>query len=78
MTTRKPIVALGLLALAVFVGFCAGWGLLLVMNAVLPPFRPEDGGTLREFIPVALAYLTMAVTALLVLVAGWRRIRRSA
>jgi len=78
ITMRKPILALGLLAFAVFVGLCTGWGLLLVMNAVLPPFRPEDGDTLREFIPVALAYLTMAATTLLVLVAGWRRIRRSA
>ncbi len=73
---RKLLLVLGLLAFAVFVGFCAGWGLLLVMNAVLPPFRPEDDDTLREFIPVALAYLTMAVTTLLVLVAGWRRTRR--
>lgn len=78
MTTRKPILALGLLALAVFVGFSAGWGLLLVMNAILPPFRPEDDDTLRERIPVALTYLTWAATTLVVLVAGWRQLRRSA
>lgn len=78
MTMRAPILALGLLAFAVFVGFCAGWGLLLVMNAILPPFRPEDDDTLRERIPVALTYLTWAATTLVVLVAGWRQLRRSA
>ncbi len=78
MTMRKLILALGLLAFAVFVGFCAGWGLFLVMNAILPSFRPEDDDTLRERIPVALTYLTWAATTLVVLAVGWRQLRRSA
>jgi hypothetical protein len=76
--TRRAILLLGLLALAVFMGFCVGWGVLLALNAVLPPFRPEDDDTLRERIPVALTYLTWAATTLVVLVVGWRRIRRNA
>lgn len=75
---RRAVLLLVLLALAVFVGFCAGWGVLLVLTAVLPSFRPEDDDTLRERIPVAMTYLTWAATTLVVLVAGWRRIRRSA
>lgn len=75
MTTRSALLAVGLLALALFVGFCVGWGLLLVLNAILPPFRPEDDDTLREFIPVALTYGTWAVTTLILVMAGWRRIR---
>ena len=76
--TRRAVLSLGLLAVAVFVGFCVGWGVLLTLDAVLPPFRPEDDDTLRELIPVALTYLTWAATTLVVLVAGWRRIRRRA
>ncbi len=76
MTTHaRALLTIGLLALALFVGFCVGWGLLLTMNAFLPPFRPEDDDTLRERIPVAATYATWALTTLLVLVAGWRRIR---
>ena len=74
--TRRAVLFLSLLALAAFVGFCVGWGVLLTLNAVLPPFRPEDDDTLRELIPVTLTYLTWAATTLIVLVAGWRRIRR--
>jgi MFS superfamily sulfate permease-like transporter len=70
---RKLAVAVGLIAIAIIAGFCAGAALLLVMIAVLPPFRPEDDDTLREFVPVALAYLTWAVTTLVVLIAAWRR-----
>jgi len=43
-----------------------------ILKAVLPPFQPSDGDTLREFIPVALAYLTWGATTLVILVLGWR------
>ena len=77
-TMRKPLLALALLTVAVFVGFAFGWGMIMFLNAVLPPFRPEDDDTLRERIPVALTYLTWGGTTLIVLVVSWQRLRRSA
>ncbi len=73
---KKPLLALGLLVLAVGIGFLVAWGLLYTMIAVLPPFRPEDDETLREFIPAALTYLTWGTTTLIVFIVGLRRLRR--
>lgn len=66
------------LAVALGVGFLAAAAVVLALNAMLPPFRPEDNNTLREFIPVALAYAAMAGTTLLVLFVAWRRLRSRA
>lgn len=64
-----------IIGIALGLGFAAGVAVILVMNAVLPPFRPEDDETLPEFIPAAIAYATMAATALLVVLVAWRRLR---
>ena len=74
-TITRAALVVGLVAFAGFVGFCVGWGLLLTLKAVLPPFQAGDDDTLREFVPVALTYLTWGVTSLMVLVVGWRRLR---
>lgn len=74
---RVLVLAAGM-GVAALVGFAAAVAVLFVENALLPPFRREDGDTLREFIPVAIAYGTWAVTTLLVIVFGWRRMRRKA
>jgi len=74
---KRLAMAAGLLALAVLVGFCAGWSVLYLSIAILPPFRPEDDDTLREFIPVALTYLTWGLTTLLAFRFGWRRLRQT-
>jgi hypothetical protein len=72
----RSLPGLVMLAVALGIGFAAGAAVLLAVNALLPPFRREDDDTLREFVPVVLAYATMAGTTALVIVFGWRR-RRS-
>lgn len=62
-------------AIAVGIGFVAALVFVLAMNAILPPFRPEDDETLRELIPAGLAYATWAGTTAFVLFAAWRRFR---
>jgi hypothetical protein len=59
-------------------GLVAGWALVmgplvLLFDAVLPPFGPDDDDTLREFVPAGAAYLVWAATAAIVVLAGWRR-----
>lgn len=71
----RALLGLVVLALAVMIGFMAAWAFLVAMNAVLPPFREEDDDTLREFIPVAIAYAIWAATTVLVLAVAWRRLR---
>jgi hypothetical protein len=73
----RPLLAIGLLAVAAFVGFAAGWFVLIVLSALLPPFEPEDGDTMREFAPVAIAYLTSAATTVLLVVLGLKRFPRT-
>ena len=70
---RRALIGLAILGIALGLGFVAGLAVIVVLNAVLPPFRPEDDETLRELIPAALAYLTMAGTAGLVIFTAWRR-----
>ena len=56
----------GLLAVVALVG----------ITAFMPGFRPEDGDTMREFVPVALAYAAWAAATVVTLVIGWRRVGR--
>lgn len=77
MNARTVAFLVGLIALAVVLGFGAGMAVVAIGKAVLPPFQPSDDDTLREFIPVALAYLAWGATTLIVLVLGWRRVRRA-
>lgn len=74
-TPSRALLGLLVLACALGIGFLAACAVLLVLNAFLPQFVREDDDTLREFIPVALAYATMAGTTMLVLFAAWRRFR---
>jgi ABC-type antimicrobial peptide transport system permease subunit len=78
LTIPNLLRAVGLVAIAGVLGFLAGWGLLYLMIAVLPPFRPEDDDTLREIVPVGLTYLTWALTSSVVFVVGLRRLQRKA
>lgn len=73
---RKGALVVGLLVFSVLVGFGAAIGQMAVLNAVLPPFQIEDDDTAREYIPVALSYLTWVATAVIVFVAGMRLMRR--
>jgi ABC-type Fe3+-siderophore transport system permease subunit len=72
---REALLGLAVLGIALGLGLAAGLAVILVMNAVLPAFRPEDDETLRELIPAGLAYATMAGTAGLVVFIAWRRLR---
>lgn len=76
--SRVKTIAFGgaLVVAAVVAGFAAALLVIVIANAFLPPFRPEDDDTLREFIPVAIAYVAGGTTALIGLVAGWRSITR--
>jgi hypothetical protein len=73
---RTLILWVALTAAAVVVGFGLSWVALFAVNAVLPPFRPEDDDTLREFVPAALAYGTWGITSLVGAVLAWRSVRR--
>ena len=66
-----------IVSLAVVVGFLAGMAVITVLGVVLPPFREEvDDDTMREFVPVALAYATWATTPLAFLLLTLHRFRR--
>ena len=64
------------LLLAVVAGFVAAVAVLAVSQALLPPFRPEDDDTLRDYGPAAVAYLAWGAGSLFTFLLGWRRIRR--
>jgi MFS superfamily sulfate permease-like transporter len=66
-----------IVSLAVVVGFLAGMAVITVLGVVLPPFREEvDDDTVRQFVPVALAYATWATTSLAFLLLTLHRFRR--
>jgi hypothetical protein len=73
---RTLITWIALTAVAVVVGFGLAWVALFAVNAVLPPFRREDDGTLREFVPAAIAYGTWAITSAGGALWAWRWVRR--
>lgn len=75
LTGAKVILGIVLIGLAILAGFGAAAIVLTVLGAVLPPFQREDDDTLREFIPVALAYAAWVGTSVVVVVLGWRRLR---
>jgi hypothetical protein len=51
---------------------------ITVLGVVLPPFREEfDDDTMREFVPVALVYLTWAITTVAALLLALRRFLRA-
>ena len=64
------------LLLAAVAGFVAAVAVLAATQALLPPFRPEDDDTLRDYGPAALAYLAWGTGSLVTFLLGWRRIRR--
>jgi hypothetical protein len=72
---HRAVLGLAVLGIALGLGLVAGLLVIAVINAVLPPFRAEDDETLREFVPAALAYATMAGTAAVVVLVAWRRPR---
>ncbi|MGI8928659.1 MAG: helix-turn-helix domain-containing protein [Candidatus Limnocylindrales bacterium] len=61
-----------LAAIALVLGLGAGFVVIGAFNVVLPFRYPEDDDTLRERIPVVLAYLTWVGTSIVVFVAGLR------
>ncbi len=69
---RRPALLILLVAAGLTLGFGAALLLIRVVGLIVP-FRPEDDDALREFVPVGLAYLAWAGTALAVVVLGWRR-----
>lgn len=77
MEARSLAFVVSLVAVAVSLGLGAGMAVVAIGNAVLPPFQRSDDDTLREFIPVALAYLAWGATTLVILVLGWRSVRRA-
>jgi hypothetical protein len=77
MPTKNLLLGLALIPVAVGLGFAAAYAVILALNWMLPPFQIEDDDTLRDYGPVALAYVAWVVTTLVTLVVGWRRLRRS-
>jgi hypothetical protein len=75
-TVRWIALLLSLGTIAIVVGFVAAVVVLVLLEAVLPPFRPADEGTLRAFVPIVLAYLAWGVGTVVTIILGWRRIRR--
>jgi hypothetical protein len=53
---RHLLVGGAMLAVAIVAGFVAAACVIVLTNALLPPFRPDmDDDTGRNFLPVALA-----------------------
>ena len=73
---RWAALLLSLGTIAVVVGFGVALIVIVILQAILPPFRPSDDDTLRELVPAVLAYLAWGAGTLVTLVLGWRRIRR--
>ena len=69
---RAFILWVALTAGAVVLGFGLAWLALFALSAILPPFRREDGDTLREFIPAAIAYTTWGLPSAVGGVLAWR------
>ena len=62
-----------LTGIAVAMGFGLAIVALNVVNGMLPPFRvPEDDDSMRELVPVAVAYGVWGVTSLLGSALAWR------
>ena len=70
---RHLLISLLLIPIAFAVGFALAWVVLFGANALVPPFRPEDDDTWREFVRVALAYGTWAASTLGGIILAWRR-----
>jgi hypothetical protein len=77
LTPKKAILTAALAAAAIVIGFGAAASLTVIVNAIWPFNYPQDDDTLRERLPVALAYFTWAGTALIVFVLGWRFLSRA-
>jgi hypothetical protein len=75
-TARWIALLLSVATIAIVAGFGAAVLVLVIVEAILPPFQPSDEGTFREFVPAALAYAAWGTGTLVTLVLGWRRIRR--
>lgn len=73
---RRFAAWLRLEGLAVIAGFGLAMAFMLATNAILPPFRREDDDTLREFVPVAIAYAIWGFTTLAGAVFAWRWVSR--
>ncbi len=78
MSARTGLWIGGVVVLAAVLGYLAALAVIEIARVILPPFQPDDDDTLREFVPVVLAYATWLVTSLAVAVvaARWRRRRR--
>ncbi len=70
MTRFLVFVAIAIVGIGL--GFAAGFAVTDLAN-LIAPWRPGDDDTLRDRLPVALAYAVQAGTTLVVIVAAWRR-----
>ncbi|MCI0581632.1 MAG: hypothetical protein L0227_01855 [Chloroflexi bacterium] len=75
-TIRWGALLLSVGTIAVVAGFAAAVFVLVLLEAVLPPFQPSDEDTIRQLVPAVLAYGAWAAVTIVSLVLGWRRIRR--
>lgn len=76
MTLKGVLVTAVLIVVAIVVGFAVGGGVIVVTGILWPFNEPADDDTLRNRLPVALAYLAWGLTSLAIFVFGWRRSRR--
>jgi len=70
---KHLLVSLLFIPIGLAVGFVLAWAVLFGVNALLPPFRPEDDETWREIGPVALAYGAWAAATVAGIVLALRR-----
>ncbi|HXI45279.1 MAG TPA: hypothetical protein VNH13_03175 [Candidatus Acidoferrales bacterium] len=75
MAAKRLILAIALAAFAIGLGWALGFGFINLVNAVAP-MHPEDKGTARDFLPIAIGYFIWAVTATQVFLIGWRSIKQ--
>ena len=75
MSARTGLRIAGVVVLAAAVGYLAALAVIEMAGTILPPFQPKDDDTLREFVPVVLAYATWLLTSLAIVGIAARRRR---
>ena len=73
---RRIAVWLLLVGAAVVVGLGLSFAVMFVLAAILPPFRPEDDDTMRDYGPVLIAYAVWGITSISGAVLAWRWLDR--
>jgi hypothetical protein len=74
MHLRTVAISAVVVSVAIVVGFLAGMAVITVLGVIVPFREDVDDDTMREVVPVALAYLTWTVTTIAIATLALRRL----